>query len=266
MAFNTKTGYQIADWVLKNQPSGEVHFYLWGKVICMCGCLCSCDKCEPSPTPKWFAMCFKCACVRREGFYDNGNYFSYTREREREREQSSFQLLSVHWSEGIQMGWFYISWENSCDATMLYRGPGEVQGLSPKTLFFFVSPRSSLTRQSCLCLRPQTETIFKLFYLQLPAFHPPGTLLPGQHPNVVVFTCLPHFLIFDFRHSDPFHAAHCWSKWSFSPPLLPLFPMTIKGQKYASWPPHLPCIFSIHSHSPSFQQLPIHICPHSYPF
>lgn len=27
--------------------------------------------------------------------------------------------------------------------------------------------------------------------------------------NLVVFTHLPHFLIFDFRHSDLFHAAHC---------------------------------------------------------
>lgn len=143
---------------------------------------------------------------------------------------------------------------------MLYRGPGEVQGLSPKPLFFFVSPRSSLTRQSCLCLRPQTETIFKLSFISryLPAILQERRSVFNTvhfHPNLVVLTCLPHFLIFDFRHSDLFHGAHCWSKWSFSPPLLPLFPMTIKGQKYASWPPHLPCIFSIHSHSPSFQQL-----------
>lgn len=86
------------------------------------------------------------------------------------------------------------------------------------------------------------------------------------HLNVVVLTCLPHVLLFDFRHSDLFRAARGRSKWTFSPPRLPLFPMTIKGQKHALWPCHLPCISSFHSHSPSFLQLPSHICPQSHPF
>lgn len=72
---------------------------------------------------------------------------------------------------------------------------------SPTTLSVSVSPRSSLTRQSCLCLRPQTQTIFQLSFISsyLPLIlQGHRSLVHTIHIQINVFTCLAHFLIFDF--------------------------------------------------------------------
>lgn len=72
----------------------------------------------------------------------------------------------------VRVGWCYISWEHSCPATNPYQAPREVQGLSPNSLFFFVSPLPSPTNPS---LPESSDTLFSSTLLYF--FSSPITLL-----------------------------------------------------------------------------------------
>lgn len=80
--------------------------------------------------------------------------------------------------------WCYISWEHSCPATNPYRAPGEEEGLSPKPLFFCLSPVVSDQPVTARALRHTVESRPALLNLPHHPASSPLLLLPVTIPSV----------------------------------------------------------------------------------